>query len=65
MARRLLHPPHQRFGVAHMITIKDFKALKDIKDLKHQEGAIGYIFAWLLGIPIPVLLLIFLLRGCN
>jgi len=30
-----------------------------------QEGKIGYILLWLLGIPIPILLLIFLLRGCN
>lgn len=30
-----------------------------------QEGKWGYIFAWLIGVPIPVLFLIFLLRGCN
>jgi hypothetical protein len=30
-----------------------------------QEGKIGYILAWLLGVPIPVLFLIFLLRGCD
>jgi hypothetical protein len=30
-----------------------------------QEGAMGYIFLWLLGIPIPILLLFFLLRGCT
>lgn len=30
-----------------------------------QKGKVGYILLWLLGIPIPVLLLIFLLRGCN
>jgi hypothetical protein len=30
-----------------------------------QEGKIGYILAWLLGVPIPILLLVFLLRGCN
>jgi hypothetical protein len=30
-----------------------------------QEGAIGYILAWLVGIPIPILFLIFLLRGCT
>jgi hypothetical protein len=28
-------------------------------------GATGYILLWLLGIPIPVLLLFFLLRGCT
>ena len=30
-----------------------------------QEGKVGYILAWLLGVPIPVLFLIFLLRGCD
>ena len=28
-------------------------------------GATGYILLWLLGIPIPLLFLIFLLRGCT
>jgi hypothetical protein len=28
-----------------------------------QAGATGYILLWLLGIPIPILFLIFLLRG--
>jgi hypothetical protein len=30
-----------------------------------EVGATGYILLWLLGIPIPILLLIFLLRGCT
>ena len=30
-----------------------------------EKGALGYIFLWLLGIPIPVLVVIFLLRGCT
>jgi len=33
--------------------------------LKSQKGAAGYILLWLLGVPIPVLLLIYLLRGCT
>jgi hypothetical protein len=33
--------------------------------LKSEEGRAGYILLWLLGVPIPVLFLIFLLRGCN
>jgi hypothetical protein len=36
-----------------------------IKDRVYQLGATGYILLWLLGIPIPILLLIFLLRGCT
>jgi hypothetical protein len=31
----------------------------------NEKGATGYILLWLLGIPIPILLLIFLLRGCT
>ncbi|MGZ5037482.1 MAG: hypothetical protein ACXWG1_00940 [Usitatibacter sp.] len=30
-----------------------------------QEGKAGYILLWLLGVPIPVLFLFFLLRGCT
>ena len=30
-----------------------------------ETGATGYILLWLLGIPVPILLLIFLLRGCT
>ena len=30
-----------------------------------QQGKAGYILLWLLGVPIPVLFLIFLLRGCS
>jgi len=33
--------------------------------LENQRGGIGYVFLWLLGVPIPVLILISLLRGCN
>jgi hypothetical protein len=30
-----------------------------------QEGKVGYILLWLLGVPIPILFLFFLLRGCT
>lgn len=29
-----------------------------------QKGGIGYVVLWLLGVPIPVLILFALLRGC-
>jgi hypothetical protein len=32
---------------------------------KSQLGKIGYLLLWLLGIPIPILVLIYLLRGCT
>jgi hypothetical protein len=31
---------------------------------KRIDGAMGYILAWLLGIPASILFVIFLLRGC-
>jgi hypothetical protein len=34
-------------------------------DPKNEKGAMGYMLLWLLGIPIPILLVIFLLRGCT
>lgn len=30
-----------------------------------QLGKMGWILLWLLGVPIPVLLVLFLLRGCT
>lgn len=32
---------------------------------RKQRGAMGYVFAWLLGVPIPILILVALLRGCS
>jgi len=32
---------------------------------RNQKGGIGYIVAWLLGVPIPILILVALLRGCT
>jgi len=31
----------------------------------YQRGKIGYILAWLIGVPIPILVLVYLLRGCT
>ena len=31
---------------------------------KREEGAIGYILMWALGVPIPILVIIALVRGC-
>ncbi len=30
-----------------------------------KEGKVGYMLLWLIGVPIPILFLIFVLRGCN
>lgn len=36
-----------------------------LKERLKEMAAAGYILLWLLGIPIPVLFLFFLLRGCT
>lgn len=36
-----------------------------LSDNIKQAGATGYILLWLLGVPIPILFIIFLLRGCT
>jgi hypothetical protein len=36
-----------------------------MKILEDEKGAIGWILLWALGIPIPLLLLFFLVRGCT
>lgn len=39
--------------------------MKTPKSRKHADGKVGWALLWLLGIPIPVLLLFFVLRGCT
>lgn len=31
---------------------------------KGQKGGIGYVLLWLIGVPIPILIIFGLLRGC-
>ncbi len=31
----------------------------------NEQGKIGWILLWALGVPIPVLLVLYLLRGCT
>jgi hypothetical protein len=30
-----------------------------------QKGAMGYVLAWLIGVPLPILIIVALLRGCS
>jgi len=32
---------------------------------RSEEGRAGWIFLWLLGVPIPLLLVFYVLRGCT
>ena len=38
---------------------------RDFASLVAQQGRVGYILLWLLGVPIPILFMIYLLRGCS
>jgi hypothetical protein len=38
-----------------------------MKPLKNplESGKLGWILLWVIGIPVPILLILFLLRGCT
>lgn len=36
-----------------------------MRRLKAQTGKVGWILLWLLGVPIPVLLFLYFIRGCT
>jgi len=57
MAARLLLPIRIYFLEARMEKFRQWR--------RQQEGKMGYILLWALGVPIPVLFVIFLLRGCT
>ena len=41
------------------------QAFRKHGDRSRQQGKIGYVIAWLLGVPIPILIIVALLRGCS
>ena len=41
------------------------RSLKSGGSPGRQKGAMGYVLAWLLGVPLPILILVALLRGCS
>jgi len=38
--------------------------MKLLKIIRSRTGKIGYAIFWLLGVPIPLLILVYVLRGC-
>lgn len=48
-----------------MNTLKSLLKIERRFRRKSKEGKIGWVLLWLLGVPIPVLVILFLLRGCN
>jgi hypothetical protein len=47
--------------IEHTIRRTKMKNLREI--VFNEEGRVGYLVAWLLGVPSSLLLLIFLIRG--
>lgn len=33
--------------------------------MANERGKVGWILLWALGVPVPVLLILFLMRGCT
>jgi len=42
-----------------------WRIMKYLTKKAAQSGKLGWILLWALGVPIPLLLLLFLLRGCS
>lgn len=36
-----------------------------MKIVKNESGRVGWILLWALGVPIPVLFILFMMRGCT
>ena len=62
----LLAPHHLR-GFSMKATELLEKQHREIHSIKrfNQQGAVGWGLLWLLGVPVPVLIVFFLLRGCT
>ncbi|MDB6003500.1 MAG: hypothetical protein JWR15_487 [Prosthecobacter sp.] len=39
--------------------------MKTQKSNRWTSGKIGWALLWLVGIPVPILLILFLMRGCT
>jgi hypothetical protein len=50
-------------GVAMSDALEN-QAKENVEPAQKQRGGIGYVLLWILGVPLPVLILIALVRGC-
>jgi hypothetical protein len=51
---------HTPFAGAFTMSLPTFRSLPS-----DQQGRVGFILLWLIGVPIPILFLLYLLRGCT
>jgi hypothetical protein len=35
------------------------------KIIQNETGAMGWILLWAIGVPVPILLVLFMVRGCT
>jgi hypothetical protein len=63
--RRTIFFAHARPRVRLLPNQKQTNEQMKLTERIKEAGAMGYILLWLLGVPIPILFVIFLLRGCS
>ena len=39
--------------------------MKNPNNLKQEAGKVGWAVLWLLGVPLPILLIVYLMKGCT
>lgn len=39
--------------------------MKIVSNRTSKDGKVGWVLLWLMGIPIPLLIVFFLMRGCT
>jgi uncharacterized protein YjbJ (UPF0337 family) len=74
-AEGLIGRIQERYGYARERAMQEVDAFFDrqvtstptdeTRSIGGEDGAIGYIALWLMGVPAGLLFLIFLMRGCN
>ena len=73
-AEQLIGRVQERYGYARERAMQEVDAFFDRQiqppsgetmSIQSEDGAIGYIALWFMGVPAGLLFLIFLLRGCN
>jgi len=47
------------------IRLPALRRVLPVSSLQRQQGKLGWIFLWAIGVPIPILLILYLLRGCT
>ena len=54
------------FLVSFVVSLRTYELRKNVMRFKkNEDGKVGWILLWALGIPIPVLLILFAIRGCT